>query len=179
MQNPSKIFVGKHCIKQDFGSNFQHVLFTHSVMCNSATPWTTARQASLFFTISWSLLNSCLLSRWCHPTISASVTPFSSCLQSFPASGSFPVSPLFASGGQSFGASASASVLTMNIQGWLPLGLTSWISLQYKVLRCWNHTKSVIWSLWYYGRNQCQKIFENNPHIFKYNVTFTKRDFLL
>ena len=124
MQNPSKIFVGKHRIKQDFGSNFQHVLFTHSVMCNSATPWTTARQDSLFFTISWSLLNSCLLSRWCHPTISASVTPFSSCLQSFPASGSFPVSPLFASGGQSFGASASASVLPMNIQGWFPLGLT-------------------------------------------------------
>ena len=67
--------------------------------------------------------NSCPLSQWCHPTISSSVIPFS-CLQSFPASGSFPMSQLFASGGQSIGASASASVLPMNIQGWFPLGLT-------------------------------------------------------
>ena len=59
---------------------------------------------------------------WCHPTISSSVIPFSSCLQSFPASGSFPISQFFASGGQSIGASASASVLPMNIQGWFPLG---------------------------------------------------------
>ena len=116
------------------------------------------------------------LSQWYHPTISSSATSFSSSLQSFSASGSFLMSLLFASGGQSFGASGSASVLTMNIQGWFSLGLSSWISLQYKVLRCWNHTKSVILSLWYYGRNQCQEIFENNPHIFKCNVTFTKRD---
>ena len=67
--------------------------------------------------------NSCLLSWWCHPTISFSVFPFSSCLQSFPASGSFPMSQLFASGGQSIGASASASVLPKNIQDWFPLGL--------------------------------------------------------
>ena len=73
--------------------------------------------------------NSCPLSQWRHPTISSSVIPFSSCLQSFPASGSFLVSQLFASGGQSIGASASASVLPMNIQGWFPLGLTGWISL--------------------------------------------------
>ena len=66
--------------------------------------------------------NSCPLSRWCHPTISSSVIPFSSCLQSFPISGSFPMSQLFASGGQSTGASASASVLPMNIQDWFPLG---------------------------------------------------------
>ena len=65
---------------------------------------------------------------WCHPTISSSVVPFSSCLQSFPASGSFPVSQFFASGGQSIAASASASVLPMNIQDWLPLGLNGWIS---------------------------------------------------
>ena len=68
--------------------------------------------------------NSCPLSRWCHPTISSSVVPFSSCLQSFPVSGSFPVSRIFVSGGQSIGASASASVLLMNIQDWFPLGLT-------------------------------------------------------
>ena len=73
--------------------------------------------------------NSCPLSRWCHPTIASSVVPFSSCLQSLPASGSFPVSQLFASGGQSIGASASASVLPVNIQGWFPSGWTGLISL--------------------------------------------------
>ena len=73
--------------------------------------------------------NSCPLSLWCHPTISSSVAPFFSCPQSFPASGSFPMSQLFTSGGQNTGASASASVLLMNIQGWFPLGLTGVISL--------------------------------------------------
>ena len=76
--------------------------------------------------------NSCPLSRWCHPTISSSVAPFSSCLQSFPASGSFPMSQLFAPGGQSIGASASVSVLLKTIQSWFPLGLTGLISLQSK-----------------------------------------------
>ena len=70
-----------------------------------ATPWTAAYLASLSITNSWSLPNSCPLSRWCHPTISSSVVPFSSCPQSFPASGSFPMSQLFASGGQSIGVS--------------------------------------------------------------------------
>ena len=74
--------------------------------------------------------NSCTLSQWCHPIISSSVIPFSSCLQSFPPSGSFLRSQFFASGGQSIGASASASVLPMNIQDWFPLGWTGWISLQ-------------------------------------------------
>ena len=78
--------------------------------------------------------NSCSSSRWCHPTISSSVVPVSSCLQSFPASGSFPMSQFFASGGQSIGVSASASVLPINIQDWFPLGWTSWISLQSKGL---------------------------------------------
>ena len=79
--------------------------------------------------------NSCPLSRWCHPTVSSSVVPFSSRLQSFPASGSFPMSQFFESGGQSFtGVSASASVLLMNIQDWFPLRLTGWISLQSKGL---------------------------------------------
>ena len=79
-------------------------------------------------------LNSCLFSWWCHPTISSSVIPFSSCLQFCPASRSFPVSQFFISGGQSIGVSVSASVLPMNIQDWFPLGLTGLISLQSKGL---------------------------------------------
>ena len=78
--------------------------------------------------------DSCPSSRWCHPTISSSVVPFSSCRQSFPASGSFPMSQFFTSGGQSIGVSASASVLPMNIHNWFPLGWTGWISLQSKGL---------------------------------------------
>ena len=78
--------------------------------------------------------DSCPLSQWCHPTISSSVIPFSSCLQSFPASGSFPVSQFFTSVGQSMGASSSTSVLPMNVQDWFPLGWTGWISLQAKGL---------------------------------------------
>ena len=76
--------------------------------------------------------NSHQLNLWCHPTISSPVAPFSSCPQSFPASGSLPMSCLFASGDQSIRASASASVLPMNVQGWFPLGLTGLISLQSK-----------------------------------------------
>ena len=78
--------------------------------------------------------NSCPLSLWCHPTISSSVIPFSSHLQSFPASGSFQMGRFFTSGGQSVGVSASTSVLPMNIQDWVPLGWTDWISLQSKGL---------------------------------------------
>ena len=78
--------------------------------------------------------NSCPSSRWCHPAISSSVVPFSSCPQSLPASGSFPMSQLFTSGGQSIGVSASASVLPMNTQGWSLLGWTGWISLLSKGL---------------------------------------------
>ena len=74
--------------------------------------------------------NSCPLSRWCHPTISSSVVPFSTCPQPFPASGSFPMSQHFSSGGQGIGVSASISVLPMNTQDWSPLGWTGWISLQ-------------------------------------------------
>ena len=76
------------------------------------------------------LTQTCPLSRWCHPTISSSVFPFSSCLQSFPASGSFPMSHLFASGGQSIWVSTSTSVLPMNTQDWSPLRWSGWISLQ-------------------------------------------------
>ena len=78
--------------------------------------------------------NSCELNQWWHPTISSSVIPFSSCLQSFPASGAFPMSQFFTSSGQSIGASAPASVLPMNIQDWFPLGWTGWISLHSKGL---------------------------------------------
>ena len=97
-----------------------------------ATPWTTAREASLSITNSWSLPKPCPSIWWCHPTISSSVVPFFSCPQSLPASGSFPMSQFFASGGQSIGISASASVLPMNIQDWFPLEWTGWIFLQSK-----------------------------------------------
>ena len=98
-----------------------------------ATPWTTARQASLSITNSWSLPKLMAIESVMHPTISSSVVPFS-CLQSFPASGSFSMGQFFASGGQSIGASASASVLQMNMQDWFCLGVTSLISLQSKGL---------------------------------------------
>ena len=78
--------------------------------------------------------NSCPSSRWCHPAVSSSVVPFSSCPQSLPASSCFPMSQLFASGGQSIGVSASASVLPVNTQDWSPLGQTGWISLRSKGL---------------------------------------------
>ena len=97
-------------------------------------PWTAARQTSLSITNFLSLLKFMSIESWCHPTISSSVAPLSSCLQSFPASTSFPVSQFFTSDGQSIGASASASVLSMNIQDWFPLGLTGLISLQSKGL---------------------------------------------
>ena len=110
------------------------VQFSHSVVFDSLRPHGlhAAHQASLSITNSWSLPIS--WSQWYHPTISSSVVPFSSHLQSFPASGSFPKSQFFASSGQSIGVSASASVLPVNIQDWFPLGLTVLISLQPKGL---------------------------------------------
>ena len=94
--------------------------------------------------------NSCPLSWWCHPTISSSVVPFSSCLQSFSASRSFPLSQFFASGGQSIGASASTSVIPVNIQDWFPLGLTGLISLLSKGFsRAFSST--TIWKHQFYG----------------------------
>ena len=99
-----------------------------------AVPWTAAHQASLSFLSPRVCSNSCPSSQWCYPTILFSVIPFSSCPQSFPASGSFPVSLFFPSGGQSIGASALASVLPMNIQNWFPLGWTGLISFLSKEL---------------------------------------------
>jgi len=87
-----------------------------------AIPWTAAHQASLSITNSSSLLKLMSITLWCHSAIWSSVVPFFSCLQSLPASGSFPMSWFFTSGGQSIGVSASASVLPMNIQDWFPLG---------------------------------------------------------
>ena len=98
------------------------------------TPWTAACQASLSSPSPRICSNSCSWSWWCHPAILFSVVFFSFCPQSFPASGSFPMSQLFASGGQSIRTSASASVLPMDIQGWFPLGLTGLISFQSKRL---------------------------------------------
>ena len=117
---------------------FLHYQFSSVQLLSSvqlfATPWTAACQASLSITTPGVYPDSCPLSRWCHPTISSSVIPFSSHLQSFPASESFQMSQFFASGGQSIGISASVSVLPMNIQDWFPLGLSGWISLQSKGL---------------------------------------------
>ena len=111
------------------------LLFNWSVISDYLRPpWNIAHHISLSFTISQSLLNSYSLSRWCHPTISSSVVPFSSCLQSFLTSGSFPISWLFTSGGLSIGVSASASVLSTNIQSWFPLGLTGLVSSESKEL---------------------------------------------
>ena len=107
----------------------------HSVMTDSLrSHWPAARQASLSITNSRSLLKLMFIKLGCHPTISSSVVPFSFCLQSFPASGSFPMSQFFPSGGQSIGVSASALDLPMNIQNWFPLGWAGWISLQSKGL---------------------------------------------
>ena len=120
--------------REELSLKFSWVQFSHSVVSNSLSPHglkqarppcpsPTPRVYS----------NSCPLSPWCHPTISSSVVPFSSCLQSFPASGSFPMSQFFESGGQSTGVSASTSVLPMNPQDW-SLRWTGWISLQSKGL---------------------------------------------
>ena len=113
--------------------HYSSVQFSHSVVSNSLRPHglqhTRPPCPSPTPRVYW---NSCPLSRWCHPTISSSVIPFSSCLQSFQASGSFHMSQLFASGGQSVRVSASESVLLMNIQDWFPLGLTGLISFQSK-----------------------------------------------
>ena len=98
------------------------------------TSWIAAHQASLSITNSRSLLKHTSISQWCHPAISSSVSPFSSCPQSLPAPESFPMSQLFAWGGQSTGVSALASFLPKNTQGWSPSEWTGWISLQFKGL---------------------------------------------
>ena len=121
--------------RQEYWSGFSSVQFSHSVLSDSSQlhelqharppcPSPTTRVYP----------NPCPLCPWCHPTFSSSVVPFSSCPQSFPASGSFQMSQVFASGGQSIGVSDSTSVLPINTQDWSPLGWTGWISLQSKEL---------------------------------------------
>ena len=111
------------------------VQFSRSVMSDSLWPWGLQHTRPPCPSPTPGVYsNSCPLSQWCHPTTSSSVVPFTSCFQSFPASGSFQMSQYFASGGQSIGVSASTSVLPMNIQDWFPLGWTGWISLQSKRL---------------------------------------------
>ena len=105
--------------------------------------------------------NSCPSSWWCHPTISSSVIPFSSCLQSFPVSGSFPMSRLFESGSQGIGTSASASILPVSIQGWFPLELTSLISLQSRRLSR-VFSSNTIWKHQFFG---AQPSLWSNSHI--------------
>ena len=110
-------------------------VFSHSVMSDSLGPHGLQQARLPYLSLSPGVhSNSCPSSWWCHPTTSSSATPFSSCPQSFPASGSFPMSQLFISGDQSIEASVSASVLPKNIQGWFPLGLTALISLLSKRL---------------------------------------------
>ena len=131
-----------------------------------ATLWIAARQVSMSLTITMahsvdmSVFHSCPLSQWCHQIISSSFTPFSSCFQSFPASGSFPMSRLFASGHQNTGASASASVLPMNIQGWIPLGLTRLVSLLSKGFsRVFSNT--TVWKHQFFGTQP--SLWSNSP----------------
>ena len=115
-------------------SNFQFQ-FSHSVVSDSLWPHGLQHTRPPCLSPTPRVYsNSCPLSQWCHPTISSFVIPFSFCFQSFPASGSFPMSQVFPSGGQSIGVLASASVLSMNIQDWFPLGRTGLISLHSKGL---------------------------------------------
>ena len=121
----------KHIYSQKFRFHMPSVQFNSvcqscPTLCN---PWTAACQATQSITNPWVHANHCPLSWWCHPTISSFAIPFSNCSQSLPASGSFPMSQLFASGSQSIGVSASTSVFSMNTQDWSPLGWTGWISL--------------------------------------------------
>ena len=125
------------------------------------TPCTAAHQGPSLSITPRIYSNSCPLSRWCHPTISSSVVPFSFCFQSFPASGSFQMSQFFASGGWSIGASAAASVLPMNIQGSFPWGLTGLISLLSKgLLRVFSNT--TFWKHQFFG---AQPSLWSNAHI--------------
>ena len=119
-------FVIQHSLFQQ--KIFHNIQFSCPVMSDSLWPHELQHARSPVHHQFWVQPNPCPLSRRCDPTISTSVIPFSSCPQSFPASASFQMSQLLASGGQSIGISTSASVLPMNIQNWFPLGLTGWIS---------------------------------------------------
>ena len=145
--SPNKCGVIPHDFHSVFSSSVQ---FSCSVMSDclqcKESPWTAAGQASLDITNSQRLHHSCPSSQWCHPTISSSVIPLSSRFQSFPASGSFQMSQFFASGGQRFRASASASILPKNIQDWFPLGMTGLIQGTLESLLQHHSSKaSILW----------------------------------
>ena len=140
--------------------SFSSVQFSHSVVSNSLRPHELQHARPPCPSPTPGVYpNSCPSSWWCHPTISSSVIPFSSCPQSLPASGSFPMSQLFTSGGQSIGVSASASVLPLNTQHWSPLGWRRrWIheilwrgSRIFWWVRCgvWVKTRNLAWALWW------------------------------
>ena len=141
---------------------FSSVQFSQSVMSDSLQPHELQHARSPCPSPTPGVhSNSCPLSQWCHPTISSSVVPFSSCPQSLPASGTFPVSQLFASGGQSIGVSALVLVLPMNTQDWSPLGWTGWISLQSKGLsRVFSNTTAQ--KHYFFG---AQLFSQSNSHI--------------
>ena len=127
--------VGRNWLRKKKSFHFSSIQFSCSVVSDSLQPHGLQhRRPRCPSPTPGACSNSSPLSQWCHPTISSSVIPFSSCLQSFPASGYFLVNQLLVSGGQSIRASASSSVLPINIQDWFPLGLTVWISLQSKGL---------------------------------------------
>ena len=132
---PMKVHISSVQVSVMSNSLWPHGLQHSKLPCPSPTPGAYS--------------NSCPSHQWCHPTISSCVIPFSSHLQSFPASGSFPMSQFFTSGGQSIGVSASASVLPMNIHDWFPLGWTGWISLQSKGLsRVFSNTEFKTIKIW-------------------------------
>ena len=140
---------------------FSPVQFSHSVVSNSLWPHESQHARPPCPSPTPGVYpNSCPLSQWCHPAISSSVVPFSSCPQSLLASGSFPVSQLFAWGGQSIRVSGSASILPMNIQDWSPLGWPGWISLQSKGLsRFFSNTSKASILQW--------EILESKNHSYK------------
>ena len=139
---------------------FSSVQFSHSVMSNSLQPHRLQHtRLPCPSPAPGSCSDSCPLSWWCHPSISSSVVPSSSCLQPFPASGSFPMTQFFISGGQSIG--VLASVLLVNIQDWFPLGLTGLISSQFKGLsRVFSNT--TVWKHQFFG---AQLALYSNSHI--------------
>ena len=139
------------------------VQFSHSVMYNSLWPHEVQnKRPSCPSPTPRACSNSCPPSQWFYPTIISSAIPFSSCLQSFPASGSFPMSQFFTSGGQSIGFSASASVLPMNIQDLFPLGLTGLISLVFKGLSRVIFSSITVWKHQFFG---AQLSLWSNSHI--------------
>ena len=136
------------------------IQFSSSVVSDFMTPWTAAHQLLCPSPTPGAYSNSCLSRRWCHPTISSSVVPLSSCPQSFPASGFFLMSQLFPSGGQSIGVSALVSVLPMNIQDWFPLGWTGLILQSKRLSRKFSNT--TVQNYQFFG---AQLSSQSNAHI--------------